>query len=143
MRMREKYYINTIEYGKNEFLYGVLSLVDDKPFDYMVGTQFGTKEEVLDNVTKMVLKKNDNKMKLPYRSFVFKYEDIQSSKEMNYRFRNETFYQKYSFDNRTELQANPSVFLSDLKNKEPLDLKIRNYKSMRDYVKRNYNLNTK
>lgn len=131
--MRIEYHIKIIPYGKMESIYGAVSYIDGKPFDFMIGTHIGTKKEISEKVTKLLLERN--KSKLRYNSYVFKYEDLHLTKEINYKFKNDKFYQEYSKMNKTELFAAPSVFLSD-KNKELiLQQKMNTYIMCRDYIK--------
>lgn len=131
--MRIEYHIKTIPYAENEFIYGAVSYINNKPFDYLIGMHYGTKEEISEKVTKILLERN--KSKLSYNSYVFKYEDLHLIKEMNYKFRNDKFYQEYSKKNNTELVAIPSVFLSD-KNKELiLTQKMNTYIMCKNYIK--------
>lgn len=134
--MRIKYYIKTIPYSENEFIYGGVSIINNKPFDYLIGMNYGTKEETIENVTKMFLERD--KSKLSYNSYVFKYNDIQTTRYMNYKFKNDKFYQEYSMKNNTELFAAPSVFLTDLEKTKDLTYKMNNYKMIRDYIRKQH-----
>lgn len=134
--MRIEYYIKTIPYSENEFIYGGVSIINNKPFDYLIGMNYGTKEETIENVTKMFLERD--KSKLSYNSYVFKYNDIQTTRYMNYKFKNDKFYQEYSMKNNTELFAAPSVFLTDLEKTKDLTYKMNNYKMIRDYIRKQH-----
>lgn len=118
--MRIEYHIKTLTYSENEFIYGDVSVINNKPFDYLIGMHCGTKEETIENVTKMLIERN--KSKLSYNSYVFKYNDIQTTRYMNYKFKNDKFYQEYSWKNNTELFAAPLVFLTDLEKTKGFNL---------------------
>ena len=137
--MRIQYYIEVQEYNPHDCIYGAMEIINGKETDCLIGINHGNKKEVSENITKMILQRNINNGKYNYRSFLFKYNDINITKEMNWKFNNEKNYLRYSNRNKTELTSSPSVFLSDLKTIEPLKLKMRNYKAMRDYIKSNYN----
>lgn len=134
--MRIEYYIKTMPVGKDEFIYGSVSVINNKPFDYLIGIHCGTKEEISEKVTKMWLERD--KSKLSYNSYVFKYNDIQLTRSMNYKFKNDKFYQEYSENNKTELFAAPSVFLTDLEKTKDLTYKMNNYKMIREYIHRQH-----
>lgn len=55
--MRMEFYVKTIPYDKNDVIYGVVSCVNNKPFDYLLGMHCGDKITVIDKITQMILKK--------------------------------------------------------------------------------------
>ena len=131
-KLRIEYHIKTLTYSENEFIYGAVSVINNKPFDYLIGMHCGTKEETIENVTKMLIERD--KSKLSYNSYVFKYDDIQTTRYMNHKFKNDEFYQEYSRKNNTELFAAPSVFLTDLEKTKDLTYRMNNYRMIRDYI---------
>lgn len=57
---------------------------------------------------------------------------------MNYKFKNDKFYQQYTKENNTELFAAPLVFLTDLEKTKDLTYKMNNYKMIRDYIRKQH-----
>lgn len=122
-----------MSYSENEFIYGDVSAINNKPFDYLIGMHCETKEETIENVTKMLIERD--KSKLSYNSYVFKYNDIQTTRYMNYKFKNDKFYQEYSRKNNTELfLLLLQFFLTDLEKTKDLTYRMNNYKMIRDYI---------
>lgn len=82
--MRLQFYVQTKEISKNNQLYGVMTMIDDKPFDYLIGNMEGDKEYVIDKVSKNTLIKNKTVLKNNYYSF--KYDNLDITKKCYINF---------------------------------------------------------
>ena len=125
--MNMQFYIKTEQLFPNDFLYGVITIVDKQPFDYMVGRMAGNREEIVETITKNVLKKNEPNLKT-FNYYSFKYETLDDTKRMLSKFRKDAFYLNYSKENKTSLDALPAIFLSDNEKLMPLNNKMARYK---------------
>lgn len=126
--MRLQFYVQTKEISKNNQLYGVMTMIDDKPFDYLIGNMEGDKEYVIDKVSKNILIKNKTVLKNNYYSF--KYDNLDITKKMLYKFHTEDFYKQYSKEQQTSLDALPAIFLSDLTKLYNLTKRMNNYEQL-------------
>lgn len=82
--MNMQFYIKTEQLFPNDFLYGVITIVDKQPFDYMVGRMAGNREEIVETITKNVLKKNESNLKT-FNYYSFKYETPLNNKMARYK----------------------------------------------------------
>lgn len=126
--MRLQFYVQTKEISNNNHLYGVMTMIDDKPYDYLIGSMKGDKEYVIDKVSKNTLIKNKTVLKNNYYSF--KYDNLDITKKMLYKFHTEDFYTQYSKEQQTSLDALPSIFLSDLIKLSNLTKRMNNYEQL-------------
>lgn len=134
--MRLQYYISLKKIAPNRCIYGILEMVEKKPFDYACGTIEGNSLEINGVLTQRMIEKNkDNALRT---SLSFKYDDLSIAKQMLYKFNHNKEYVKYSIDNHLRLDASPSVFLSDLTNLKPLQDRMIGYEQkLRYYCKNN------
>ena len=129
--MRLQFYVHTKEIKENNHLYGIMTMINDEPFDYMIGTMKGNKEFIIDKVSKNILIKNKTVLKNNYYSF--KYDNLDITKKMLYKFHTEDFYKQYSKEQQTSLDALPAIFLSDLTKLSNLTKRMNNYEQLLNY----------
>ena len=106
--MQEKFYIHLEEVSPKHFYYGVMGVFDDSPFDYNISTKNGDRENVLNEITKDIIR--ENKINLNKDVFVFKYDELKDAKTMEHLFKVDDFYKDY------RVSALPAIFLSDMTN---------------------------
>lgn len=122
------YYIRANRYNNNEYHFGVMATVDEKPVDYKLGIRIAENElQALNEATKIALTKSKTSDK--FKSFTVKYNTLEQTKQMRLLMANDSFYDNYN------IQVLPAVFLSDLKKLTNLDKKLKVYDSMRNYIK--------
>ena len=111
--MSEKYYIHLEEIKPNHFVYGVMGVLDDTPFDYEISKMDGAnRNDALNKITKKVIK--ENKINLDKNVFTFKYDELRDAKSMEHEIRYDDFYRDY------RVTSLPAVFLSDMNNVQVL-----------------------
>lgn len=126
-----RYYVTTKELGVNEYLYGTMCMVDNKPFEMDCGTIKGNILEVNEELTKRIMTKNSQN-KLP-TSLTFKYDSLDVAKHMLYMFDHNKEYVEFMKQTHIGLDSSPSIFLSDLTNLMPLKQKMNNHLMMLQY----------
>lgn len=109
--LKEFYYIKLSEFSKNDFNYGSMLVIEGKPFSYDIGHAKGTREEVLNFITKRTIQKAD----LDDASFIFKYETLEDTKTMRKHLQEDPFFA------RRKVEMVPAVFASDEENNELID----------------------
>lgn len=129
--MKMQFYVSTKEISENNYLYGVMSMINDEPFDFIVGQMNGEKDDIINLISKNTLIKNKTVLKNNY--YTFKYEDLDTTKKMLSKFHIDDFYKSYSKEQQTDLDALPALFLSDTTKMMPLNKKMNNYKQMLQY----------
>jgi hypothetical protein len=129
--MKMQFYVSTKEISENNYLYGVMSMINDEPFDFIVGQMNGEKDDIINLISKNTLIKNKTVLKNNY--YTFKYEDLDTTKKMLSKFHTDDFYKSYSKEQQTDLDALPALFLSDTTKMMPLNKKMNNYKQMIQY----------
>lgn len=126
-----KYYIST-ETEQDKSFYGVLELVDNKPFQTLSGSI--SSENPADETVKIVLRKLEKQSILKIRkNLYFKFDDISTSKEMLYQFYHDKFYLDYANRNNVNFFSSPSVFLTDLENNNIAKRALNRYKLIEQY----------
>jgi len=122
------YYIKINHYDSNEYHFGVMTVIDEKPVDYKLGMRISKNElHVLNDIAKLILSKDEFGDKS--KPFTIKYDTLEQTKQMKNIIANDSFYSNY------KIQVLPAVFLSDLKKLTNLDKKLKVYNSMRNYIK--------
>lgn len=104
--MNEKYYIHLEPLSSDSYMYGVLSIVDNTPFDYSVSELVGKREEVLDTVAKKIIATNSTL--LDRNIFNLKFSELTDTKYMIHHIQKDDFYKDY------RVNITPAVFLSDM-----------------------------
>lgn len=104
--MNEKYYIHLEEIKPNQFVYGVMGVIEDSPFDHEISKMVGNRDDVLNKITKKVIK--DNQMNLNRNVFNFRYTELKDAKTMIHTVEKDDFYKKY------RVNTSPAIFLSDM-----------------------------
>ena len=125
--MIEQYYIRLNEFKPNDFNYVSMLVVENKPFSYDIGNCNGTREQVLDYVTKRTI----NRAEAPKISFLFRYQTLDDTKIMKKNLNND-FYSHY------DIEMTPSVFASDIAQNDFIDEILKNHSLRR----RMFDLNT-
>lgn len=126
--MRLQFYVSTKEISENNYLYGVMSMINDEPFDFIVGQMNGEKDDIINLISKNTLIKNKTVLKNNY--YTFKYEDLDTTKKMLSKFHTDDFYKQYSKEQQTSLDALPAIFLSDLTKLSNLTKRMNNYEQL-------------
>ena len=102
----EKYYIHLEQLNKNEYIYGVLSIKENSPFDYKIGRKKGTRDFIIDDITKdIILDIHEN---FGRDTFDFKYTNLHDAKLILKNIQTDPFYSNY------RVNSTPAVFLSDM-----------------------------
>lgn len=104
--MNEKYYIHLEEIKPNQFVYGVMGVIEDSPFDHEISRMVGNRDDVLNMITKKVIK--DNQMNLNRNVFNFRYTELKDAKTMIHTVEKDSFYKDY------RINTSPAIFLSDM-----------------------------
>ena len=82
--MKMQFYVSTKEISENNYLYGVMSMINDEPFDFIVGQMNGEKDDIINLISKNTLIKNKTVLKNNY--YTFKYEDLDTTKKCYQNF---------------------------------------------------------
>ena len=106
--MNEKFYIHLEQIKLNQFFYGIMSVIDEKPFDYEIGKINGLREDVLDKISKKII--TDNSVNLNNNVFNLKYTELNDAKIMTRRIASDDFYKDF------RVTTTPAIFLSDMSN---------------------------
>lgn len=117
-----QYYISTKELAPNEFAYGTLCVVEKKPFEIDTGVTKGNVLEVNEELTRRIIERN--KKNVLSTGIMFKYDSLEIAKHMVFQFEHDKKYQEYARDFHGYFSASPSVFLSDMENKNTLSKAI-------------------
>lgn len=125
-----KVYFKTEQVGNNTY-YGYNLYMDETMSDSLYGVMFGTKEEVLNQVTKNMLKRNQSVLNFD-KLITLKYENLDMTKQMVHTIKYDKSYQTYK-DNNVSLMISPSVFLSDNIPMYQLEQGMMKYKMMHKY----------
>lgn len=113
--MDEKYYIHLEPLSTNKYIYGVLSIMDNTPFDYAVNQVVGKREDVIDYIAKKIITTNSEKLDRSY--FNLRFSELSDTKTMLKLMKEDDFYSDYI------VSTSPAVFLSDMD-------KVNNIKAM-------------
>lgn len=113
--MDEKYYIHLEPLSTNKYIYGVLSVMDNTPFDYAVNQVVGKREDVIDYIAKKIITTNSEKLDRSY--FNLRFSELSDTKIMLKLIKEDDFYSNYI------VSTSPAVFLSDMD-------KVNNIKAM-------------
>lgn len=113
--MDEKYYIHLEPLSTNKYIYGVLSVMDNTPFDYAVNQVVGKREDVIDYIAKKIITTNSEKLDRSY--FNLRFSELSDTKTMLKLMKEDNFYSNYI------VSTSPAVFLSDMD-------KVNNIKAM-------------
>lgn len=106
-----QYYIRLNEYRQNDFNYVSMLVVENKPFSYDIGNYTGTREEVLDFVTRKTI----NRTLTSKNSLLIRYQTLDDVKIMRKHLKEDRFYSKY------KIEMTPSVFAADENHNEFLE----------------------
>ena len=106
--MNEKIYVHLEQIKPNQFFYGIMSVIDEKPFDYEIGKINGLREDVLDKISKKII--TDNSVNLNNNVFNLKYTELNDAKIMARRITSDDFYKDF------RVTTTPAIFLSDMHN---------------------------
>jgi hypothetical protein len=104
--MNEKYYIHLEEIKPSEFVYGIMGVVENSPFDYEISKMYGKREDVLNNISKKIIK--ENKLGIERNVFNLRYSELSDAKTMQYNLKYDDFYKNQ------RVNVTPAVFLSDM-----------------------------
>jgi hypothetical protein len=52
--MNRKYYVHLEEIKPNQFVYGVMGVIEDTPFDNEISKMVGNRDDVLNKITKKI-----------------------------------------------------------------------------------------
>lgn len=115
--MNEKYYVHLEQIKPKQFIYGVMGVINDTPFDYEISKINGTREDALNKITKQTIE--HNKISPEQNVFTFKYDELNDAKIMEREFKYDNFYENY------RVTALPAVFLSDMKNVSILSAMVK------------------
>lgn len=124
--MKTTHYIHLEKINDNNFYYGIMSMLDDKPYDFNLGTIKGERTDVLDTLTRNTLIRQ--KTPLKPNSFLFKYDNVEDTKYMLFKMMDDKFYTDYEKENDSSFTVSPSVFLSDVEKIKPLFHQLKLYK---------------
>jgi len=102
--MNESFYIHLEEFGKNDYTFGVLTTVESIPFSYDVGRFFGTRENVLKDITSRTIKRNEG---LDF--YHIKYTEPKDARIITSLIDNNDLFQCI------DIEATPAVFSVDEK----------------------------
>lgn len=126
-----KVYFKTQDYDNDRKVYGYQLYVNDILSETYIGIMKGTDEEVTNNITKTMMKKNESLFN--YDKLVYlKYQNLDMTKQMKWNIDYESFYQPYR-NNGVVLSCNPSVFLSDNQSNHTLIKAMNNYRLKYNY----------
>jgi hypothetical protein len=130
-------YTNYIHIKKldKKYLYGIMTLVNDSVTETIEGIIGGERSEVLDKLTKYCLKRN--KPMFERTMMVFKYDTLDDTKEMLYKFNHLDYYNEYKKENNAYLDALPAVFLSDMDKLNKLNKKMNYHLTLLNYYGKN------
>lgn len=103
VKMIEKYYIRIDEFKLNDFNYSSLLMNENKAFSYDIGNTNGTREQILDYITKRTIMRAN----APKHIFHFKYQTLEDTKIMRKHLQEDEFYSYY------KIEMTPSVFVID------------------------------
>lgn len=115
--MNEKYYIHLEEIKPSEFIYGIMGVVENSPFDYEISKMYGKREDVLNNISKKIIK--ENKLGIERNIFNLRYSELSDAKTMQYNLKYDDFYKNH------RVNVTPAVFLSDMKNVSILSAMVK------------------
>lgn len=115
--MNEKYYIHLEEIKPSEFIYGIMGVVENSPFDYEISKMYGKREDVLNNISKKIIK--ENKLGIERNVFNLRYSELSDAKTMQYNLKYDDFYKNH------RVNVTPAVFLSDMKNVSILSAMVK------------------
>ena len=115
----------------NKTFYGYNIYMNDKLADSLYGVMSGTKDEVLNKITKNMLIKNNSVLAYD-KLLTLKYENLDTTKQMIHTIKYDQTYQSYK-DNNVSFMISPSVFLSDNIPMHQLSKGIERYKMMYNY----------
>lgn len=104
--MNKKYYIHLEEIKPNQFVYGVMGVVEDTPFDNEISKIVGNRDDVLNKITKKIIEKN--KFNIDTNVFNLRYTELKDAKTMVHTIEKDDFYKKY------RVNTSPAIFLSDM-----------------------------
>lgn len=104
--MNEKYYIHLEEIKPSEFVYGIMRVVENSPFDYEISKMYGKREDILNNISKKIIK--ENKLGIERNVFNLRYSELSDAKTMQYNLKYDDFYKNH------RVNVTPAVFLSDM-----------------------------
>lgn len=104
--MNEKYYIHLEQIKTNQFIYGVMSVIENTPFDYEISKMIGKREDVINNISKKIIK--DNKLGIERNVFNLRFSELHDAKYMNHLIHKDDFFKDY------RVSISPAVFLSDM-----------------------------
>ena len=104
--MNEKYYIHLEQIKPNQFIYGVMGVIENTPFDYEISKMVGSREDVINNISKQIIK--DNKLGIERDVFNLRFSELHDAKHMNQMIYKDDFFKDY------RVSISPAVFLSDM-----------------------------
>ena len=104
--MNEKYYIHLEQIKPNQFICGVMSVIENTPFDYEISKMIGKREDVINNISKQIIK--DNKLGIERDVFNLRFSELHDAKYMNQMIHKDDFFKNY------RVSISPAVFLSDM-----------------------------
>jgi hypothetical protein len=104
--MNEKYYIHLEEIKPSQFVYGVMGVVEDTPFDYEISKMVGKRDEIINEISKKIIR--ENKLGVDRNVFNLRYSELSDAKTMQYNLKYDDFYR------RQRVNISPAVFLSDM-----------------------------
>lgn len=104
--MNRKYYVHLEEIKPNQFVYGVMGVIEDTPFDNEISKMVGNREEVLNKITKKIIE--ENKFNTDVNVFNFRYTELKDAKTMIHTVEKDSFYKDY------RVNTSPAIFLSDM-----------------------------
>lgn len=133
-----KVYFKTEQFDNKTF-YGYNLYMNDTISDSLYGIMSGTKEEVLNQITKNMLKKHQSVLKFD-KLVTLKYENLDMTKQMVHTIKYDQSYQTYK-DNNVSLMISPSVFLSDNIPMHKLEQGMTKYKMIHQYYTKNNSKN--
>ena len=104
--MNRKYYVHLEEIKPNQFIYGVMGVIEDTPFDNEISKMVGNRDDVLNKITKKIIE--ENKFNTDVNVFNLRYTELKDAKTMVHIVEKDDFYKKY------RVNTSPAIFLSDM-----------------------------
>ena len=126
--MNGKYYVHLEQIKPSEFIYGIMGVIENSPFDYEVSKMYGKREDVLNKITKRIIE--HNKINPDQNVFTFKYDELNDAKIMEREFKYDNFYENY------RVTALPAVFLSDMKNVSILSVMVKKNALQQQFIEK-------
>lgn len=104
--MNRKYYVHLEEIKPNQFVYGVMGVIEDTPFDNEISKMVGNRDDVLNKITKKIIE--ENKFNTDVNVFNLRYTELKDAKTMIHTVEKDSFYKDY------RINTSPAIFLSDM-----------------------------